>query len=437
MDSLRVAVIVEENCLPSEGGGYSYYQALIKQLDTYLFPKEIELTFLLPASAVNGYPFTKSTIIEKRNTFDRISYALLHKLYRFTHWLFPRRSKNALNAISRILSGISNRNAEASLKQHNIDLAYYIKPNDNPMDYPMIVTHWDVGHKSMYPFPEVAEKANYLKREAYYNNMLNKAMLILCESESGVEELLHYYPVNKEKVKVLPLFAGEIIHLKVSEKEQNEALARFELQPQQFFIYPAQFWAHKNHFNLVAAFRDLVNRSENQHLKLVFCGADQGNLKYIQHVVASMKLEQHVVFAGFINNRVLYSFYRNAISLVMPTYLGPTNLPLIEAAMLHCPVICSDLKGHREILGDASIYINPASASEITEAMQSMLQEPLRKELIARGYERINVSPFHLQKSMKVLEKILTDIRPVRKAWGNFSKLLQLITYTNIGILNF
>lgn len=436
MDKLRVAVVVEENCLPTEGGGYSYYQALIKEIDQHQFPELIDMCFLLPESAKGGYPFSKRVIQENRGFTDKALYAFMHKMYRIIHWLQPNSSKAVLELLTRWMSKVSNRNAVAALKRHNTDLIYYLKPNDNPMDFPMMVTHWDVGHKSMYPFPEVASEGNYQKRESYYAQMLNKALVIICESTSGAQELAHYYPVNWDKIKVLPLFAGEVVQVKVSEREQVEILTKYDLRPQGFFLYPAQFWAHKNHFNLVMAFHQLVGQPGNAGLKLVLCGADQGNMTYIRDVVLSLHLEKYVIFTGFINNRVLHTFYRNALALVMPTYLGPTNLPLIEAAMLKCPVICSDLKGHREILGEAAIYVNPANATAIEKAMDKMLMPNTRDRFTEMAFEHISYSSFHLQKSLKVLERILLDIRPVRKAWGKVSALVQLITYANIGAEN-
>jgi glycosyltransferase involved in cell wall biosynthesis len=436
MTKLRIAVVVEENCLPTEGGGYSYYQALIKEIDQHQFPELIDICFLLPESARGGYAFSKRIIRENRVVIDKVAYALMHKCYRIIHWLSPDNSKLLLESLTRRMSKLANRNAVAALKRDNTDLVYYLKPNDNPMDFPMMVTHWDVGHKSMYPFPEVASHVNYQKRESYYAQVLNRALVIICESVSGAQELAKFYPINEEKLKVMPLFAGEVVQFHLSEKEQAEVLSNYDLKPQGFFLYPAQFWAHKNHFNLITAFHQLSIWPENGGLKLVLCGADKGNMAYIREVVKYLRLENQVIFTGFINNRVLHALYRNALALVMPTYLGPTNLPLIEAAMLRCAVICSDLEGHREILGESAIYVNPANADDIEQAMGKMLVPDARNRFSQLAFEHISRSSFHLQKSLKVLEKILLDIRPVRKSWGNISRLMQLITYANIGAEN-
>jgi len=287
MDRLRIAVIVEENCLPTEGGGYSYYQAWIKEIDRFAFHPQLEVSFLLP-SANSEFPFSKKSFCGKPKLLTAAAYNTGKKLYRLIHWLFSNRATRLLHFLTKLLTDLSNRVAISALTREKIDLVYYLKPQDNPMDYPMIVTHWDVGHKSMFPFPEVAHNGNGKRRERYYSIILSRALLILCESSSGAAELQKFYPVNSAKVKVLPLFAGEVVQISVSEAEQTTILNRYSIESKEYYLYPAQFWAHKNHFNLVVAFHKLIQRPGNERVKLVLCGGDQGNMSYIHQVVSSL-----------------------------------------------------------------------------------------------------------------------------------------------------
>ena len=103
----------------------------------------------------------------------------------------------------------------------------------------------------------------------------------------------------------------------------------------------------------------------------------------------------------------------------MPTYLGPTNIPLLEAAELHCPVLCSDLEGHREILHEAALYFDPASAIEIKQCMQLVKDNGnMRKKLIEAAAQRVAASAFSIHKSLQLLEKVLIHAKPIRKTWG-------------------
>ncbi|WP_165957982.1 glycosyltransferase family 4 protein [Segetibacter sp. 3557_3] len=419
MDKLRIGIIVDHNAVPTEGGGYTYYQTLLHTINHYDFYPEIEIiNIVFSKKAKESLPNLKQTILIKKDFAPAVMYTAFDVLYRVWYRTVRKAYVSLGDSIMNVMDGIRNKCIINVLKKENIDMVYYLRPVSNIIDYPAIITHWDVGHKSMYPFPEVADKANFKKRETYYISMVNKAFLILCESQAGIEELLNYYPINPEKVKMLPLFSGEVVKQEVSETEQQAILSQIGLVKGSFFLYPAQFWAHKNHYNLVKAFFALTREPGGEQLKLVLCGSDKGNLRYIKKLVESLGLTSRVLFPGFISYKALYSLYKNAVAMIMPTFLGPTNIPLIEAAKLGCPVLCTALKGHKEIMGNAALYFNPSEVESIKAAMQQVLQEQCRQELVAAGYERMRVSFFDVEKSVGFLQKLLLQIKPIRKAWG-------------------
>lgn len=434
MDKLRVAVLMED-CLPTEGGGYSYYQTLLMAIDRHNFHPDIEIVYIdFFNSANKQLQFSKQLIRVKRSVFGAVAYRCLNLLYKIVHRLLQSHSRVYLEFISKRMDAINNRAIRKILTKENIHLIYYLKPRENFIDYPMIVTHWDVGHKSMYPFPEVTWNGNFKKRDNYYKTILNKAFLILCESETGAKELKHYYPVNPAKIKVMPLFGGDVVSITVTEKEQLQLLSGYNLVKGSFYLYPAQFWAHKNHSTLIYAFKLLLNQDGNQSLKLVLCGGDQGNLSYIKKLIDESALNDNILVPGFISGKHLYALYKNAIALVMPTFLGPTNIPLIEAAELECAIVCSDLEGHKEILRDNALYFDPSSASEIQDCMQQVLNNKFREQLVSSAYHFIRNSSFQVQRSIPLLDRFLQELKPVRTTWGMGIKLF--FAFAKIGILS-
>jgi glycosyltransferase involved in cell wall biosynthesis len=217
---------------------------------------------------------------------------------------------------------------------------------------------------------------------------------------------------------VVPIFAGEVISISFSQEEQQQTLSKFHLQKERYFIYPAQFWAHKNHYNLIVAFKKLISETKDDNLKLVLCGSDKGNFDYITGVIRSLSFTDRVLTPGFISVKELNILYKNALALTMSTFLGPSNMPLIEAAHLRCPVLCSDSEGHREILGDNALYFAPADADAIKEAMIKILNKQLREELSESAYRYIQKSPFNLDNALTILNKTLYELIPIRKTWG-------------------
>ena len=81
---------------------------------------------------------------------------------------------------------------------------------------------------------------------------------------------------------------------------------------------------------------------ENINCKLTFTWSDKGDQGYLQQIVKDLQLNGNFKYLGFVDNRMPYSLYKNAISLVYPSFLGPANMPLFEAYELDYKVIFSD-----------------------------------------------------------------------------------------------
>ncbi len=421
MDKLRVGIIVYQKSNPTDGGGHSYYSTLLKGINNYSFNSNIEIiNVVFYDKHVERGAFKKDAIFIKggykyesglKQSIKKISSE------NFLHYFFTRHNPLIAFLLHYKISR-RNREIEAILKAHKIDVIYYLKHELNVLNYPFIATHWDLAHKSMDVFPETSLDDNYDIRENYFVYTLNKALRIVCESESGAEELLAYYNIYKPKVKVLPIFAGDIIKLQLSLETQLKELERYGLKSKKYFIYPAQFWSFKNHYHLVKAFHHLRSHHPHLGLKLLFTGSDMGNKAYIQSAVNALNMQADVIILDFVTNEALYSFYKHAIALAMPTFLGPTNMPLLEAAHLKCPVICSDLNGHRELLEENALYFDPKNSNEIADAMLQLTDITFGEILAERAYGRVTKSRFNLENTLQSLDAILMETMLLRKTWG-------------------
>jgi glycosyltransferase involved in cell wall biosynthesis len=304
----------------------------------------------------------------------------------------------------------------ALLKQHGVDIILFPKQFYREIEgFPFMTMNWDAGHKSTYAFPEFQDGMDV--RENWYSLDMQRAMPIIVESNASREEFSVFFNIPTHKIEVVPLFPGGVVDMTVSGEEQRASLIKYGLLPHQFYYYPAQFWAHKNHYNLILAFRQFMLANPNSPVRLVLTGSDKGNKAYIKKIIADCGMEKHVSLLGFVSNEEVYSFYKNALALVMPTFLGPTNMPVLEAMALGTPVICSDLSGHRETCGDGAIYIEPTDTTAWADAMQKMLNEQVRYSYIAKANAVQSSSPFNIEDAIRRLELIFLKYIPIRKTF--------------------
>ena len=401
MQALRVGIWLDSNYKPTEGGGFSYYDKLVNNIDNYDFSPDIEVVFLTEARIKHQFKKQVQTIsvLNKCIKYDSI-------VRKCVPFLFKHFRK-----IRRILEHSYYHHI---FRKKNIDVLYYLKQEECYIsDYPFIATNWDIGHVSTYPFPEIIQ--HHKRRKRFYETILPKAIFVFCESEAGKEELKKFTSIDEIKIKVVPLFSGNSTASVIDEVFVISFLDKYKLIKNKYYFYPAQFWSHKNHYGLLSAFSRIV--LDFPDLKLVLTGSDKGNLKYIKNTISSLGLENNVLMLGFVTTNELQALYKNAITLVMPTYLGPTNMPPIEAMELNCPVICSELSGHKEILGDAALYFEPQNNIAIEKMMRSMLSEDLRQDLLKKLSNRNNESRFKIDYSIKKIEEHLLELLYIRKTW--------------------
>jgi glycosyltransferase involved in cell wall biosynthesis len=95
-------------------------------------------------------------------------------------------------------------------------------------------------------------------------------------------------------------------------------------------------------------------------------------------------------YLGFVDDDDLATLYAAAEILVMPSYFGPTNLPILEAWAARCAVITADIRGIREMCRDAALLVDPGSVDDIADAIHRVWTNgAVHTSLVARADERL------------------------------------------------
>jgi glycosyltransferase involved in cell wall biosynthesis len=99
-----------------------------------------------------------------------------------------------------------------------------------------------------------------------------------------------------------------------------------------------------------------------------------------------------VRFLGYVPDEDMAALYKAAGALVFPTFLGPTAIPILEAFAAGCPVICSNVEGLDEQVGDAGILVDPSRPESIADAIRSVFTDAsLRESLTTKSHARSQV----------------------------------------------
>jgi len=275
--------------------------------------------------------------------------------------------------------------SEACSNEH-LEFVWFLTPIYGRVNLPYIATIWDIQHRLQPWFPEVGSLKEWQGREKYNSWFIQRAAFIIVPNKTSQEEITFFYRIPTDRFLLLPHPTPKICLQ--TPQQVNEVLQKYGLLKNRFLLYPAQFWPHKNHVNLLKA---LVILREKNYLSipLVLVGSDKGNLAYIKKCVDELGLEQFVRILGFIPRDDLIGLYQSSFALTFLSLFGPENIPPLEAFQCECPVIASNVAGSKEQLGDAALLVDGTKPDEIAQAIIRLIDSPdLRHELIVKGKER-------------------------------------------------
>lgn len=292
--------------------------------------------------------------------------------------------------------------------KEGIDLFFFVNNKFADISYPFIYTVWDLGHRVVPYFPEVSRGHTWQYRENMFRKMIEKSSYIITGCEEGRREILENYSVSSAKIRTVPFPISEFCFGKEEKPEW--------ITEGQYFFYPAQFWAHKNHICILDAL--VILRAKYGLQPIVYLtGSDKGNKEYIQRKVNEAGLQDQVVFTGFLSEEEMKYLYTHASAMVYASLMGPNNLPPIEATYLACPIIITNLPGHIEQLEDAALYFDGYKPEELAYNMMQILTEPkLRESLLEK--EKILAKRFEKVDYWSEIVKIFEEFEEVRRRWG-------------------
>jgi glycosyltransferase involved in cell wall biosynthesis len=261
-------------------------------------------------------------------------------------------------------------------------------------------------------FPEVSAAGIWDVREQSFSYCLRRAAYCITGTETGKREIEYLYQLAEPRVRAFPLptptFALDAAPSTIDVRT-HFGIGR------DYVLYPAQFWPHKNHANLILSLKWLKEQ-HGLEILLVLCGSDKGNLSFIKRFVEQQGMSDHVRFLGFVSKEELVALYRQAVALTYVTYFGPDNIPPLEAFALGCPVIASAVEGSREQYGDTVIHVDPSDPEAIGQAIWNLYSDKgLRERLVKTGLER--AKQWTWTDYLKGMLKLFDEFSATRRNW--------------------
>ncbi len=130
-----------------------------------------------------------------------------------------------------------------------------------------------------------------------------------------------------------------------------------------YILYVGAIEPRKNLEVVIEALRVFLD-TEDLAVNFVIAGGIRNGRYYdaLLKLTRRCSLENHVKFKGYITDEEYLRLLREAKLFIAPSVDEGFDLPPLEAMASEVPVICSDIKVHRELFSDCAVFFDSGSA---------------------------------------------------------------------------
>jgi glycosyltransferase involved in cell wall biosynthesis len=393
------------------GGIFTYSIGILKLL---IKSDEIEKIYLIISPDQEKYflkiidsPKIKCEVVDRKNLIVNarfaISYLLSNAVALYRNFFEKPARLKLLSRLSVLLNPYSKYITRSQIDLLHVPQQY--SPIYNA-GVPVIITMHDIQE---YHYPEYFTTSQKLHRKTNNINAINESNHIIVSFDHIKHDLLKYFDVKESKISICPPPFTEDWFLSKKLTSAEELKNKFHVE-NEFLLYPAATWKHKNHFNLFKAL-SLLN-DEGLKAQLICTGNKTDYFEDLQKEIVELGLNDQVKFLGIVSEEDLIGLYKRASLVVIPTLYEAGSGPLYEAMRYSVPVICSDVTSLPDTMGAKKYIFNPNNINEIASLIKKMLQKKnFRSENLNNSAERLLSlgKVDYTQKFINVYKKLMSS----------------------------
>jgi glycosyltransferase involved in cell wall biosynthesis len=212
-----------------------------------------------------------------------------------------------------------------------------------------------------------------------------RADALIADSEHTRRDLMQQWNVAADKVTVVQ---GAVDHARFRPQAQSamaEVRVRYALGEEPYILSVSRLEPRKNQTRLVEAFARARSEAHLPH-KLVIGGAKGWLYESLFETVQRLRLEDAVIFTGFVDDADLPALYAGAAFFAYPSLYEGFGLPIVEALACGTPVLTADNSCLPEAGGEGAIYVNALDVDAMAAALLRMAtDDALRDRLRLAG----------------------------------------------------
>jgi len=214
--------------------------------------------------------------------------------------------------------------------------------------------------------------------------------VIIADSQSTQNDLIKIIKIPKRKIYVVYPGIDKKRFCPQNKEKINQIKRKYGLS--NYILAVSTREPRKNFIRIIEAFKKLsaqggpASGRKNRNFQLAIAGKygwGEETKKLKNSKTPKLKT------LGYVPDGDLAPLYSGARCFVYPSLYEGFGLPILEAMACGCPVVTSNISSMPEVASEAAILINPRKTTEITKAINKIINnEKMAEKLSKKGIEQ-------------------------------------------------
>ena len=215
-----------------------------------------------------------------------------------------------------------------------------------------------------------------------------EAWKVICCSEYMVTHVKWAFGLPSDKLTMIPNGVNTNIYKQVEKNDLELFRGKFALPKEKLVVFVGRLVYEKGAQVLINAIPKILEKTD---AKFIIVGS--GYMKdQLMNIVKSMRLEQKVLFTGFIDEVTLTKLQVCADVSVVPSLFEPFGIVALEAMAAKSPVVVSDTGGLSEIVEHevTGVKVYPNNPESLAWGVTNLLlNQKYRNRIAENAYVKV------------------------------------------------
>lgn len=249
----------------------------------------------------------------------------------------------------------------------------------------VVVTIHDIIHL-LYP-QFLPNRLAFVYAQRMMRRSLNRANGVIAVSENTKSDLMEYFTVDSEAIRVIYNGVDETFRTKLSEEDLDRWFRQLDIR-RPYLLFVGNPKPHKN-----------LDRVIQAYARALEIGTFDGPLVCVgDRTAAQFKLRQRaeqlgiadrVRLLGHVAQEALPALYQGASLFLYPTLYEGFGLPVVEAMASGTPVLTSNTSALKEIGSGCAHLVDPLDTERMAKAIARIMgDDEYRESLAEKGLDR-------------------------------------------------